>query len=100
MKNNIVVKFIVSNIVSWVVEASILLFVAYITIAEVRKTSEMTRQMLTSISKFVGERKEAVGGAIDSAAKEVKNIKLGGKVDVGKAAEAALEKWKNRGKKQ
>ena len=86
--------FIAAHFVSWIIEIAILSVIAVITIGEVRQTNEQTRQMLTAISEFVGERKEAVGNAIDSIAGEAQNIELGGKVDAGEAAEDAMDAFK------
>jgi len=92
MKSKIL-GFIGANIGSWIIEIGILSIVAVITISEVRQTNEQTREMLSAVSAFASERKEAVGGAIDSIAKEAKNVEVGGKVDIGDAAQKALDKW-------
>jgi len=81
--------FVAKNIASWIIEIVILGIVATVTISEVRKTNVQTRQMLTAISEFAGERKEAIGGAIDSIANEARNIEVEGKVDVTEIGEAA-----------
>ena len=81
--------FVINNIASWVIEIVILGIVATVTISEVRQTNEQTRQMLSAISEFAGERKEAVGGAIDSIANEARNIQVDGKVDVTEISDAA-----------
>ena len=80
-----VVAFITAHAVSWVIEIAILSVIAFITIGEVKKTNEQTREMLTAVSQFVGERQEAVGDAIDSIANEAQNIDIGGKVDVSQS---------------
>jgi len=93
---NRVKAFIVNHWVSWVIELSILGVVGMITIAEVRKTNEQTRAMLTSISQFASERKEAVGDAIDSIAGEAQNIEIEGKIDISTLGSKAKEMWDNR----
>jgi len=75
--------FIAAHFVSWIIEIGILSVVAVLTINQVTQTNEQTREMLTSIQEFAAERKEAVGGAIDSVATQAKEVKLEGKVDVG-----------------
>ena len=96
---NKVMAFVSAHFVSWIIEISILSVIAVITIGEVRQTNEQTRQMLTAISEFVGERKEAVGNAIDSIADEAQNIKIGGKVDIGEVSDTAMKTFKTWMKK-
>jgi len=74
--------FIAKNWPSWVIELTILGIVGMVTISEVRKTNEQTREMLTAISDFAGERKEGIANAVDSIASEAQNIEIDGKVDV------------------
>lgn len=76
--------FVVNNIASWIIEIAILGVVATVTISEVRKTNEQTREMLTAISDFAGERKEGIANAVDSITSEAQNIEIDGKVDVSK----------------
>lgn len=72
-----VIDFIIKNWVSWVIEISILGIIATITIGEVRKTNEQTRQMLTAVSNFAAARQEGVGEAIDAIADEAREIEIG-----------------------
>lgn len=97
-----VVDFIVSNWVSWVIEIVILSVVAFVTISEVKKTNEQTREMLTAIQQFAGERKEAVGEAIDNLAQEVGTLEIEGEVDINEVgsnlADKAKQIWTNTNK--
>ena len=93
---NRVLTFIANNWVSWVIELTILGVVGMITIGEVRKTNEQTREMLSAISAFAADRQEAVGDAIDSIAGEAQNIEIEGKVDINTLGSKAKEMWDNR----
>ena len=69
-KGNPVVTFIVNHWVSWVIEIAILSVVAYITIAETRKTAEQTRDMLArfeaSVAKYASEKSQKIDAATAS----------------------------------
>ena len=92
-------EFVKNHIVSWIIELAILAVVATVTISEVRKTNEQTREMLTAISNFAAERQEAVGDAIDDLAFEASQVDIEGEVDVndiGSAAKDLASEWLNR----
>lgn len=92
-------EFIANNIVSWIIEIAILAVIAAVTISEVRKTNEQTREMLTAISDFAAERQEAVGEAIDDLAFEASQVDIEGDInieDVGNAAKDLASDWLNR----
>lgn len=92
--------YIANHIVSWVIEIVAISIVGVITVSEIRKTNEQTREMLTSISAFAADRQEAVGNAIDSIAGEAQNIEIGGKVDINTLGSKAKEMWDNRGQEE
>lgn len=85
--------YVANHIVSWVIEIVAISIVGMITVSEIRKTNEQTREMLTSISAFAADRQEAVGGAIDSIANEAQNVEIGGKIDINTLGEKAKNMW-------
>ncbi len=66
-KGNPVVNFIAQHWVSWVIEIVIMAIIAYVTIAETRKTAEQTREMLArfeaSVAKYASEKSESIDTA-------------------------------------
>lgn len=98
---------IIETLLSTLLNFIMAMVILYFTIANIKETGDQVRadlkkaheqisQMLTSMQQFAGERKEAVGSAIDSIAKETKNIKLEGKLDVVKTGKALFDKWKKK----
>ena len=88
--------YVANHIVSWIIEIVAISIVGIITVSEIRKTNEQTRAMLTSISEFAGERREAAGEALDSVLGEAKNIEIDGKIDINTLGSKAREMWDNR----
>ena len=90
MKFN-VKEFVANNIASWIIEIVILSLVAFITIGEVRKTNEQTREMLTAISEFAAQYQGQAGEAVENVLHEVATIEVEGSVDAKDLGEAAKD---------
>ena len=90
MKFN-VKEFVANNIASWVIEIVILSIVATVTISEVRKTNEQTREMLTAVSNFAAQYQGQAGEAVENVLHEVATIEVEGSVDAKDLGEAAKE---------
>lgn len=88
MKFN-VKEFVANNIASWIIEIVILSLVAFITIGEVRKTNEQTREMLTAISEFAAQYQGQAGEAVENVLHEVATIEVEGSIDAKDLGEAA-----------
>lgn len=75
-QENTVAKFIADRWVSWLMEFTVLLVIAYFTISETRKTQEHTREMLSKydavISQYASEKSKALDQAMSSGAKSIK----------------------------
>lgn len=90
MKFN-VKEFVANNIASWIIEIAILSIVATITISEVRKTNEQTREMLTAVSQFAARYEGQAGEAVSNVLHEVATIEVEGSVDAKDLGEAAKD---------
>ena len=90
MKFN-VKEFVANNIASWIIEIAILSIVATVTISEVRKTNEQTREMLTAVSQFAARYEGQAGEAVSNVLHEVATIEVEGSVDAKDLGEAAKE---------
>ena len=88
---NKVKEFVIANVASWIIEIVILSIVAFITIGEVRKTNEQTREMLTAVSQFAAQYQGQAGEAVSNVLHEVATIEVEGSVDAKDLGEAAKE---------
>lgn len=82
-------EFVANNIASWVIEIAILSIVATVTISEVRKTNEQTREMLTAVSQFAARYEGQAGEAVSNVLHEAATIEIEGSVDAKDLGEAA-----------
>lgn len=90
MKFN-VKEFVANNIASWVIEIVILGIVATVTISEVRKTNEQTREMLEAVSAFAARYEGQAGEAVENVLHEVATIEVEGSIDAKDLGETAKE---------
>ncbi len=74
--NNKTVDYIISKLLSFVIELCAVLFVTWIAISEIREVSQQAKAMLTSVQQFAGDRKEKVGDSIDNLSEQIKKFKL------------------------
>ena len=84
-------EFVANNIASWVIEIAILSIVATVTISEVRKTNEQTREMLEAVSAFAARYEGQAGEAVSNVLHEAATIEIEGSVDAKDLGEATKE---------
>lgn len=75
-------EIIAEKAVGWVIELVILGIVGGITIMEVRKTNEQTREMLAAVSDFASQYQGQAGKAVENVLDEVAAINVEGDVNV------------------
>ncbi len=90
MKFN-VKEFVAEKAASWVIEIVILAIVATVTISEVRKTNEQTREMLTAVSSFAAQYQGQAGEAVENVLHEVATVEVEGSIDAGGLGDAAKD---------